>query len=96
MKNYTLKQKLKALNILILERNATDYEYNYKIIMDVLTTKNDLNELTLQEVQKILTYCTEKGSQDLNAIYTIFASNEAERLQIHQDFVTITKFKDSE
>ena len=96
MKNYTLKQKLKALNILILERNATDYEFNYKIIMEVLTTKNDLNELTLQEVQKILTYCTEKGSQDLNAIYTIFASNEAERLQIHQDFVTITKFKDSE
>ena len=96
MKNYTLKQKLKALNILILERNAKDYEFNYKIIMDVLTTKNDLNELTLQEVQKILTYCTEKGSQDLNAIFTIFASNEVERLQIHQDFITITKFKDSE
>jgi hypothetical protein len=96
MQNYTLKQKLKALNILILERNATDYEYNYKIIMDVLTTKNDLNDLTLQEVQKILTYCTEKGSQDLNAIFLIFASTEAERLQIHQDFVTIAKFKDSE
>jgi len=96
MENYTLKQKLKALNILILERNSTDYEFNYKIIMDVLTTKYNLNDLTLEEVKKILTYCTEKGSQDLNAIFLIFASTEAERLQIHQDFVTITKFKDSE
>ena len=96
MENYTLKQKLKALNILILERNGLDYEYNYKSIMKTLTTKSDLNELTLEEVQKILTYCTEKGRSDLNAIFTIFATNEAERLQIHQDFVTITKFKDSE
>lgn len=96
MKNYTLKQKLKALNILILEGNSKDYEFSYKIIMEILTTKNDLYDLTLEEAKKILSYCTEKGSQDLNAIFLIFASTEAERLQIHEDFVTITKFKDSE
>jgi hypothetical protein len=96
MENYTLKQKLKALNILILERNGLDYTHNYTAIMETLTTKKDLYKLTLDEVQKILTYCTEKGSRDLNAIFTIFASNEAERLQIHQDFVTITKFKEAE
>ena len=83
MKNYTLKQKLKAKNIIQLEINSFTYPENYKQTIENLNKYNDLGDLKISEALQILEYC--ENGYTLERIYNIFASTEEEIKQIQTD-----------
>ena len=84
MKNYTLKQKLKAKFIIKLEINSFPYPQNYKDIIENLNKFNFVGELKISEAVQILEYTTNQSS-DLMQIYSIFARTEKEVEQIQTD-----------
>ena len=83
MKNYTLKQKLKAKNIVQLEINSFAYPQNYKQTIENLNKYKDIGNLKISEALQILEYCD--NNYTLERIYNIFASNEKEVEQIQTD-----------
>ena len=83
MKNYTLKQKLKAKNIIQLEINNFAYPENYKQTIENLNKYKDIAELKISEALQILEYCD--NNYTLERIYNIFATNEKEVEQIQTD-----------
>tara|TARA_R110000744_G_scaffold76812_2_gene152037 strand:- start:406 stop:699 length:294 start_codon:yes stop_codon:yes gene_type:complete len=83
MKNYTLKQKLKAKNIVQLEINSLNYPLNYQQTVEILNKYKDIAELKISEVLQILEYCDNNYS--LERIYNIFAATEKEVEQIQTD-----------
>ena len=83
MKNYTLKQKLKAKSIIQLEINSFNYPENYKEVIETLNKYNLVGELKISEALQILEYS--KNTCDLENIYTIFANTEEEVKQIQTD-----------
>lgn len=88
MKNYTLKQKLKAERIIQLEINSFPYPQNYKDIIENLNKYNFVGELKISEAVQILEYTTNQ-SKDLMQIYNIFAATEQEVEQIQTDLKNI-------
>lgn len=83
MKNYTLKQKLKANNIVKLEINSFAYPENYKQIIENLNKYNTIDDLKISDALQILEYCD--NNYTLERIYNIFATNEKEVEQIQTD-----------
>ena len=83
MKNYTLKQKLKANNIVQLEINSFAYPENYKQIIENLNKYNTIDDLKISDALQILEYCD--NNYTLERIYNIFANNEKEVEQIQTD-----------
>ena len=83
MKNYTLKQKLKAKNIIQLEVNSFSYPLNYEQTIEILNKYNDIADLKISEALQILEYCD--NDDTLENIYNIFASTEKEVEQIQTD-----------
>ena len=84
MKNYTLKQRLKAKYIVELEINSFRYPQNYKEIIENLNKYNSIGELKISQAVQILEHTT-NDSSELNKIYRIFASTEEEVQQIQTD-----------
>jgi len=84
MKNYTLKQRLKAESIIKLEINSFTYPENYKQIINTLNEFNFIGELKISEAVQILEYTTNQ-SKDLMQIYNIFAATQQEVEQIQTD-----------
>ena len=84
MKNYTLKQRLKAKYIVELEINSFRYPQNYKDIIENLNKYNSIGELKISQAVQILEHTT-NDSSELNKIYRIFASTEEEVQQIQTD-----------
>tara|TARA_R110000803_G_scaffold125635_1_gene193235 strand:+ start:489 stop:782 length:294 start_codon:yes stop_codon:yes gene_type:complete len=80
MKNYTLKQKLKAKNIVQLEINSFTYPLNYEQTVEILNKYKDIAELKISEALQILEYCN--NDDTLENIYNIFATTEKELEQI--------------
>lgn len=83
MKNYTLKQKLKAEQIIKLEINSFAYPENYKQVIETLNKYNSVGDLKISEALQILEYS--KNDDNLKNIYTIFAATEKEVEQIQTD-----------
>jgi hypothetical protein len=83
MKNYTLKQKLKANNIVQLEINRFDYPIHYKSTVEILNKYKEIAELKISEALQILEYC--ENGYTLERIYNIFAVTEKEVEQIQTD-----------
>ena len=83
MKNYTLKQKLKAKNIVQLEINSFSYPLNYEQTVEILNKYKDIAELKISEALQILEYCN--NDDTLENIYNIFATTEKEVEQIQTD-----------
>ena len=83
MKNYTLKQKLKAKNIVQLEVNSFDYPIHYESTIKILNKYNTIDDLKISEALQILEYCD--NGYTLERIYKIFASTEIEVKQIQTD-----------
>ena len=83
MKNYTLKQKLKAKNIVQLEINSFTYPLNYEQTVEILNKYKDIAELKISEALQILEYCD--NNYTLERIYNIFATTEKEFEQIQTD-----------
>ena len=86
MKNYTLKQKLKAKQIINLEINSFAYPENYKQVIENLNKYNSIGDLKISEALQILEYC--ENHYDVEGIYSIFqifAHNEEEVKQIQTD-----------
>ena len=83
MKNYTLKQKLKAENIVKLEINSFSYPLNYGETIEILNKYKDIAELKISEALQVLEYCD--NNYTLERIYNIFASTEVEVKQIQTD-----------
>ena len=84
MKDYTLKQRLKAEFIVKLELNSFNYPHNYKEIIETLNNYNSIGELKISQAVQILEHTT-NDSSELNKIYRIFASTEEEVQQIQTD-----------
>ena len=84
MKNYTLKQKLKAKYIIILEINGSTYPSTYSRIVKDLQENTDLGELKISDAMQILNF-TANEYHDLDFIYDIFATTEKEFEQIQTD-----------
>tara|TARA_R110000737_G_scaffold2605_1_gene7158 strand:+ start:28 stop:321 length:294 start_codon:yes stop_codon:yes gene_type:complete len=83
MKNYTLKQKLKAKNIVQLEINSFDYPIHYGSTIEILNKYNTIDDLKISEALQILEYSD--NGYTLERIYNIFASTEIEIKQIQTD-----------
>ena len=83
MKNYTLKQKLKAKNIIQLEINSFSYPLNYGETIEILNKYNTIDNLKISEALQVLEYCD--NNYTLERIYNIFASTEVEVKQIQTD-----------
>ena len=83
MKNYTLKQKLKAKNIIKLEINSFSYPLNYGETIEILNKYNTIDDLKISEALQVLEYCD--NNYTLERIYNIFASTEVEVKQIQTD-----------
>ena len=83
MKNYTLKQKLKAKNIVQLEINSFNYPLNYEQTVELLNKYKNIADLKISEVLQILEYCD--NDYTLERIYNIFAATEKEVEQIQTD-----------
>ena len=92
MKNYTLKQKLKARYIVNLEINSFDYPQNYITIIENLNKFNTIGELKVSEALQILEY-TVNDSSNLNEIFEIFATTEEEIKQTQTDLKNYTNTK---
>tara|TARA_R110000772_G_scaffold184013_1_gene295129 strand:+ start:465 stop:761 length:297 start_codon:yes stop_codon:yes gene_type:complete len=84
MKNYTLKQKLKAKYIIILEINGATYPSSYIRVVKDLQENTDLGELKISEAMQILNFTANKFN-DLDFINDIFATTEKEFEQIQTD-----------
>ena len=84
MKNKTLKTKLKAKNIIILERNGIDFPITYGKMIELLNNNTNIGDLKISEALDILSICS-PSSRDLDEIYNIFADTEAELLQKNAD-----------
>lgn len=91
MKNYTLKQKLKAKFIIELEINSSPYPQNYKDIIENLNKFNFIGELKISEALQVLEYTTNQ-SKELMQIYNIFASTEKEVEQIQTDLKDLKNY----
>jgi len=94
MKNYTLKQKLKAENIIKLEINSFAYPENYKEVIENLNKYNSIADLKISEALQILEY-TVNDSSNLNEIFKIFANTEEEIEQIQTDLKNYINTKKS-
>jgi len=94
MKNYTLKQKLKAENIIKLEINSFAYPENYKEVIENLNKYNSIADLKISEAFQILEY-TVNDSSNLNEIFKIFANTEEEIEQIQTDLKNYINTKKS-
>tara|TARA_R110000744_G_scaffold304025_1_gene412602 strand:- start:2581 stop:2877 length:297 start_codon:yes stop_codon:yes gene_type:complete len=81
MKNYTLKQKLKAKYIIILEINGSSYPSSYRKVIKDLQENTDLGELKISDAMQILNFAANEY-KNLDFIYDIFASTEEEVKQI--------------
>tara|TARA_R110000796_G_scaffold205357_1_gene321357 strand:+ start:103 stop:399 length:297 start_codon:yes stop_codon:yes gene_type:complete len=84
MKNYTLKQKLKAKYIIILEINGATYPSSYSRVVKDLQENTDLGELKISDAMQILNF-TANEYNNLDFIYDIFATTEKELEQIQTD-----------
>jgi len=84
LKNYTLKQRLKAESIISLEINGCAYPQNYKDVIENLNKFNFIGELKISQAVQILEYTTNQ-SKDLMQIYNIFAATQQEVEQIQTD-----------
>ena len=93
MKNYTLKQKLKAKQIINLEINSFIYPENYKEVIETLNKYNSIGDLKISEALQILEYSY--STDDLENIYKIFASTEDERKEIKTDLKNYINTKKS-
>ena len=91
MKTKTLKIKLKAKNIFVLENHLEMFPINYKIIIDLLNNNTEVENLKISDAIQILEYCTNEGFRDLDKIYDIFATTEAELKQKNTDLKTLIK-----
>ena len=94
MKNYTLKQRLKAEFIVKLELNGFNYPQNYKEIKETLNNYKSIGELKLSQAIQILEHTTNDTSE-LNDIYKIFANTEKEVEQIQTDLKNYINTKKS-
>ena len=84
MKNYTLKQKLKAKYIIILEINGATYPSSYnKVIKDLQNYKSIL-ELKISDAMQILNFAANEH-KNINFIYDMFAADKEELEQIQTD-----------
>lgn len=83
MQKYTLKQKLKAKNIIQLEINSFSYPLNYQKTIEILKKYNTIEDLKISEALQILEYCN--NDDTLENIYNIFATTEKEVEQIQTD-----------
>ena len=90
MKNYTLKQKLKAKNIIQLEVNSFSYPLNYEQTIEILNKYNDIADLKISEALQILEYCN--NDDTLENIYNIFASTESEVKEIQTDMTDLKNY----
>lgn len=90
MKNYTLKQKLKAKNIIQLEVNSFYYPLNYEQTIEILNKYNDIADLKISEALQILEYCN--NDDTLENIYNIFASTESEVKEIQTDMTDLKNY----
>lgn len=84
MKNKTLKTKLKAINIIVLEKNLDLFPINYGKVIDLLNNHTTIETLKISEAITILQFCTEE-SENLNKIYDIFATTKEELNQKNRD-----------
>lgn len=84
MKNKTLKTKLKAINIIVLEKNLDLFPINYGKVIDLLNNHTTIETLKISESITILQFCTEE-SENLNKIYDIFATTKEELNQKNRD-----------
>jgi hypothetical protein len=84
MKNYTLKQKLKAKYIIILEINGSTYPSSYNKVIKDMQENTDLGELKISDVMQILNFAANEHN-NINFIYDIFANNKKELEQIQTD-----------
>ena len=84
MKNYTLKQKLKAKYIIILEINGATYPSSYNKVIKDLQENTDIGELKISDAMQILNF-TANEYNNLDFIYDIFATTEKEFEQIQTD-----------
>ena len=94
MKNYTLKQKLKAENIIKLEINSFACPENYKEVIETLNNYKSIGELKLSQAIQILEH-TANDTSELNDIYKIFANTEEEIKQIQTDLKNYINTKKS-
>tara|TARA_R110000751_G_scaffold47925_1_gene107183 strand:- start:247 stop:528 length:282 start_codon:yes stop_codon:yes gene_type:complete len=83
MKDYTLKQRLKAKNIIQLEINSFTYPLNYDQTIEILNKYKNIEELKISEALQVLEYSDNNNS--LERIHNIFASTEEEVQQIQTD-----------
>lgn len=94
MKNYTLKQRLKAKFIVKLELNGFKYPHNYKEIIETLNNCKSIGDLKLSQAIQILEH-TANDTSELNDIYKIFANTEEEIKQIQTDLKNYINTKKS-
>ena len=94
MKNYTLKQRLKAEFIVKSELNGFNYPHNYKEIIETLNNYKSIGELKLSQAIQILEH-TANDTSELNDIYKIFANTEEETKQIQTDLKNYINTKKS-
>lgn len=83
MKHYTLKQKLKAKNIVQLEVNSFDYPIHYEGTIEILNKYKEIADLKISEALQILEYCN--NDHNLENIYNIFATTEISVSAIQTD-----------
>jgi hypothetical protein len=91
MKTKTLKTKLKAKNIICLEQNGIDFPITYAKTINLLNENTKIEDLKISEAVQILEICETAGFENLDKIYDIFATTEAELKQKNTDLKTLIK-----
>tara|TARA_R110000803_G_scaffold79746_1_gene145472 strand:+ start:275 stop:571 length:297 start_codon:yes stop_codon:yes gene_type:complete len=84
MKDYTLKQKLKAKYIVILEINGSNYPASFRKVVEDLQNYKSILELKISDAMQILNFAANEH-KNINFIYDMFAADKEELEQIQTD-----------